>query len=85
MLSPLRYQRICPISTDVPQATNPAFTATPVIATLDPAIMESLLSAPVQVVQDANAVQIQARQFDPFTIIPDRPRNEVITYEAVLW
>lgn len=72
-----------PVATAVPQNAVQPIVATEIIATLDPQIVDSLLVNPVQMVSDTTGIQVQAQRLDPFTIIPDRPRNEIINYTVV--
>lgn len=56
-----------------------------ILPTLDPDTANALLAQPISNLNIGGAyyTQVERQPFDPFTIIPDRPRNEVITYEAV--
>lgn len=51
--------------------------------TLAPEVAAALLQSPLQPRSDGAEMSIIRSALKPFTIIPDRPRNEVITYEAV--
>lgn len=53
------------------------------LPTIAPEMMVSLLEAPPQQVSDPGDISIRRSAYKPFTIIPDRPRNEVVIYEAV--
>jgi murein DD-endopeptidase MepM/ murein hydrolase activator NlpD len=54
-----------------------------VLPTLDPATIAGLLSAPVTQSQSNTGIRIVRDTYNPFTVIPDRPRSEVIEYEVV--
>lgn len=54
-----------------------------IVPTLDPATVAQLLSAPVTETQSSTGIRIVRDTYNPFTIIPDRPRSEVIEYEVV--
>ncbi|MFW5748597.1 MAG: peptidoglycan DD-metalloendopeptidase family protein [Chloroflexota bacterium] len=49
---------------------------------LDPAAAEALLQKPAESLVNETDADIELNLFDPFTIIPDRPRFEVIQYTA---
>lgn len=51
--------------------------------TADPALVASLLSTPVAVSESQNGIEIVRDTYNPFTVIPDRPRSEVIQYSVV--
>lgn len=51
------------------------------LPTLDPAIAQSLLQSPPVQVGTPNPAQ--SLRYDPFTLIPERPRSEFIDYTAV--
>ena len=81
-------------STDVPTQTpqtepqavanGGSAAATALLPTLSPAQMEAILGQPVAIPNsNAASIQIVRDNYDPFTIVPDRPRNEVISYEIV--
>lgn len=53
-----------------------------VLPTLSPVEAQALLSTPISM-NSPNSIQIVRNNYDPFTIIPDRPRNEAIEYEVV--
>jgi len=44
--------------------------------------IQAILQAPLVDEREDNAVQIDRTVFEPFTIIPDRPRTEFITYDV---
>jgi len=52
------------------------------LPTLSPIEAQALLSTPISV-SSPNSIQIVRNNYDPFTIIPDRPRSEAIEYEVV--
>ncbi|MCB9449895.1 MAG: peptidoglycan DD-metalloendopeptidase family protein [Anaerolineaceae bacterium] len=51
--------------------------------TISPEQASALLSQPLQSLDVAAPFQIVRDVYNPFTTVPDRPRNEVIQYEAV--
>ncbi len=56
---------------------------TVVLAPLDPETAAALLQQPLMEKDDGMSMRVERDMHDPFTIIPDRPRNEIIIYEAV--
>lgn len=66
-----------------PTTLDPTVDASPVndadLPTLAPDFLASILAQPL-VTPTGDPLEITANRFDPFTIIPDRPRNEVIQY-----
>lgn len=52
------------------------------LPTLDPQAAAALLAAPVGAAQ-TDGIQLVRNVYDPFTIIPDRPRDGVVQYEIV--
>jgi murein DD-endopeptidase MepM/ murein hydrolase activator NlpD len=54
-----------------------------VLPTLSPLEAQALLSEPLIQMTNPNPIQITRNIYDPFTIIPDRPRSEVIEYTVV--
>lgn len=87
-----------PASASLPQTTltfaaTPVPTITPVeiqidtgntaLQAADPTTLTLLLQAPVFNLNVAEAGQISREMYKPFTIVPDRPRNEVIHYTVV--
>lgn len=52
------------------------------LPTLAPEILTRILGQPLATPPIEEGLGINADTFDPFTIIPDRPRNEVIQYEV---
>lgn len=72
-----------PLSTPVPGVTTPPPPA--VLPTLSADQMAALLAAPVTRLDteaETDRIQIVRDTYNPFTIIPDRPRSEVIQYEV---
>jgi murein DD-endopeptidase MepM/ murein hydrolase activator NlpD len=66
-------------------ATDAPLPTTVMQPTLDPALMERILSQPVGIVLASDVVspfEVVRDVYNPFTIIPDRPRTEVIEYEV---
>ncbi len=54
------------------------------VPTVSAETINALLNAPlVQQASDTSSIQVVRNIYNPFTIIPDRPRNEVIQYTAV--
>lgn len=53
------------------------------VPTVSAQTISSLLSAPIAPVAQNVSIQVVRNIYNPFTIIPDRPRNEVIQYTAV--
>jgi murein DD-endopeptidase MepM/ murein hydrolase activator NlpD len=54
-----------------------------VIPTASNDVLANLLKSPPVAVNTGASIQVVRDTFNPFTIIPDRPRNEVIQYTAV--
>ncbi|MCB9455484.1 MAG: M23 family metallopeptidase [Anaerolineaceae bacterium] len=71
-----------PTAETVLQATavNPGELLPP---TISPEQVTTLLSQPLQSLRDTAPFQIVRNVYEPFTTVPDRPRNEVIQYEAI--
>lgn len=72
--------------TQIPQPTPvpAAQTSAQVLPTLNPETLDSLLNTPVtRASGSAQTVLISRDINNPFTVIPDRPRNEIIQYQAV--
>jgi len=68
------------------QPTQVSATSAPVMmqATLDPGLMAELLGEPVNselASSRTDGIAVVRNVYNPFTIIPDRPRSEVIEYE----
>ena len=53
------------------------------LPTANPQALSSLLNASLVTVSDHSPLQVVRDIYNPFTIIPDRPRSEVIQYTAV--
>src|SRR3954447_6112341 len=49
-------------------------------APLDPAVIAQLMTTPVAAIDQTVGLEIARNDFSAFTIIPDRPRSEVIQY-----
>lgn len=66
-------------------ATDPSGDVTVVSAvpTIDPAVVASLLNSQETISQSGSGMQVVRDTYNPFTVIPDRPRSEVIQYEVV--
>lgn len=83
------------IASDTDEPTDTAVIPTPVPAimiddvssltlpTLDPITAQQLLSQPISSQISAVGGRVGRNLFEPFTIIPNRPRNEVIQYTVV--
>ncbi len=74
-----------PTATTVPQTAPPDTTsqqAVAVLPTLAPGAAATLLQTPVAPVDGGDLLAVRYNPYAPFTTIPDRPRNEVITYVA---
>ena len=52
------------------------------LPTVNPEQIQALLNSPL-VDQHAASIQVVRNNYDPFTLIPDRPRREVISYTVV--
>lgn len=65
---------------DATATTAPIVTAPEALPTVDGGVIAQLLEQPVQAVGGPNPFVISRDGLDPFTIIPDRPRNTVIEY-----
>ncbi len=50
-------------------------------ATLSPDTIALLLSTPASPVDQTTGLEVVRNDYNPFTIVPDRPRSEVIQYE----
>lgn len=88
-----------PVVTNAPQVVEPTAIVQPdqptavtqqdiqpipdLLPTISPETVASVLSIPPAPVQETGSLQIVRDNYDPFTIIPDRPRSEVIQYTAV--
>ena len=70
------------VPTDQPAPTPQPVAAGASVAMLNPEQMAALLTAPLALVADQPAGRLVRDIYDPFTIVPDRPRNEVIQYTA---
>lgn len=51
--------------------------------TVSPDMLAALLNQPLAPAADRSVLSVVRNIYDPFTIVPDRPRNEVIQYVAV--
>ncbi len=72
-----------PAPTDEP-AVMAQTVADPIgLPTVSADAIQSILNAPPAVVADAGSIQVIRNNYNPFTLIPDRPRTEVIEYEIV--
>ncbi len=69
--------------TDLPAPTPQPAAPGPSAAMLSPEQMMALLSAPLTLISDQPAGRVVRDIYDPFTVVPDRPRSEVIQYTAV--
>lgn len=69
------------LPTDVPQEVEP--TTVVALPTLDADTASAILNTPLTAAQTVNIAQVERQPLNPFTIVPDRPRNEIIVYEAV--
>jgi murein DD-endopeptidase MepM/ murein hydrolase activator NlpD len=68
--------------TTAPDVVNPVLPPVDAQATLSPDSLAALLSTPVAILDQPSALVISRDDYNPFTIIPDRPRSEVIQYEV---
>ena len=66
--------------TDVGDPTQSAPVAQNVSAPLDPNVIAQLMSTPIVPINQTVGLEIARNDFSAFTIIPDRPRSEVIQY-----
>jgi murein DD-endopeptidase MepM/ murein hydrolase activator NlpD len=55
----------------------------PSLPIIDAVLADALLKSPLFVADSSKAGRIEAARYNPFTIIPDRPRNQVIQYTVV--
>ncbi len=74
--------------TDAPQVdVNPAgavgVALTDVLPTLSPDEILTILNAPSAPNENTGSIQVVRNNYDPFTLIPDRPRRNVIGYTIV--
>lgn len=93
--SPETPQTLPPNTTEVSVTLMPTSEIPPtaVIETIDNApgllptlgadVAASLLSAPLTWLTGSSGIQVVRDIYNPFTVIPDRPRSEVIQYTAV--
>jgi murein DD-endopeptidase MepM/ murein hydrolase activator NlpD len=79
-----------PLPTDVAPTRIPSVNARPLVEEAEPLLptlsvdgAALLLSTPPVPVESSPSGQIVRNPWDPFTIIPDRPRSEVETYTVV--
>jgi murein DD-endopeptidase MepM/ murein hydrolase activator NlpD len=68
------------VPTTVVQQVDPSANVLPTISADTAA---AILSAPPVLLSDTSGIQVVRDVYSPFTIIPDRPRSEVIQYTAV--
>jgi murein DD-endopeptidase MepM/ murein hydrolase activator NlpD len=68
--------------TTAPEQVTPVLPSVGEQATLSPDGLTALLSTPVAILDQPSGVVIMRDDYNPFTIIPDRPRSEVIQYEV---
>lgn len=54
-----------------------------IMPTLDPLTVAELLNAPLAQTVSDTGIQIVRDTYNPFTVIPDRPRSDVIQYEVL--
>ncbi|HEX2908943.1 MAG TPA: M23 family metallopeptidase [Phototrophicaceae bacterium] len=54
-----------------------------IIPTLNPELAAALLNQPLVPLHERSALVVVRNNYNPFTIVPDRPRTEVIQYTAV--
>lgn len=74
---------VTPFPTNEPQPTTVVQQVDPnLIPTIPPDVVASLLNIPV-VASSNSGITVVRDIYNPFTIIPDRPRSEVIQYTAV--
>ncbi len=68
--------------TDTPPQANPApaIDQANLLPTISPAQAAALLSAPAEPAANVDGLQVVRNAYEPFTLIPDRPRGEVIQY-----
>lgn len=62
--------------------TDPTRNVELVLPTLSSNTAQQILEQPAQMVVDRPITTINRSVVSPFTVIPDRPRNEIITYEV---
>lgn len=76
-----------PPPTDIPVTQPPSIAlggeVIDVLPTLDAETANALLARPLEMLIAPEVGQVERGVLEPFTIIPDRPRNEIITYTAV--
>ncbi len=69
---------------EVPSETPFAITVpTDLLPTLSPDQIDALLNSPVNQAESGGSFQVVRNNYDPFTLIPDRPRRNVIQYTVV--
>ncbi|MDX1991120.1 MAG: LysM peptidoglycan-binding domain-containing M23 family metallopeptidase [bacterium] len=69
-------------STPVPQTESTAQAQLQLLPTVDPALAAALLATPLAPQPLLTSMRIERSVVNPFTIIPDRPRNEIIQYRV---
>jgi len=62
---------------------QPIDSAPGLMPTISAEVAAALLDAPLVAMNDSGGIQIVRDIYNPFTVIPDRPRSEVIQYTAV--
>jgi len=69
------------IAQENPETVRPPAQFT-LLPTLDPETMAALLATPVAPAEAVEGISVVRNIYNPFTIVPDRPRSEVIEYEV---
>lgn len=70
------------VPTNTPVEIVPVDTDDSELSLLDPALAETILQQPLVIEDTREPGTVYREGFKPFTIIPDRPRNEIIQYTA---
>lgn len=66
-----------------PNPSGETVLASAVLPIADPSMLQQLLQQPLVASASASDLRFARNLYDPFTIIPDRPRNGPIQYEVV--
>ena len=72
-----------PLPTDTPLQNDSPVVEQSVLPTVSAETIQTILNAPSVAVADTGSLRVIRDNYNPFTLIPDRPRTEVIEYEIV--
>lgn len=74
---------VMPTDSAPPTISAPVAGVAAALPTISPDMAAALLSQPLVPAMQMSSPQVVRNIYDPFTIVPDRPRSEVIQYTAV--